>query len=67
MERGSGVFYLKFNVLGGMERGSGVFYLKFLSKFEQSAAATAWCISLSSGIRLMFGKLVFYFCVSKHV
>ncbi|XP_071115558.1 monocarboxylate transporter 12-like [Haliotis cracherodii] len=51
-----GCFFQHF-LTGGFERSDGVLYLKLISKFNQSAQATAWVGSLASTIRLMLGPL----------
>ncbi|XP_069122515.1 monocarboxylate transporter 13-like [Argopecten irradians] len=44
-------------IIGGFERSSGILYLKLIEKFQQSAVATAWVLSLSAGLRLSLGPL----------
>ncbi|XP_033732414.1 monocarboxylate transporter 12-like [Pecten maximus] len=49
-------------IIGGLERSSGVLYLKLDEKFQQSAVATAWVLSLSSGLRLILGPVCSALC-----
>ncbi|XP_033732417.1 monocarboxylate transporter 12-like [Pecten maximus] len=49
-------------IIGGLERSSGILFLKFDEKFQQSAVATAWVLSLSSGLRLTLGPVCSALC-----
>jgi hypothetical protein len=44
---------------GGFERSNGVMYLQLLSRYKQSATATAWVTSLFSSLRLAMGNISF--------
>ncbi|XP_071115560.1 monocarboxylate transporter 12-like [Haliotis cracherodii] len=44
-------------ITGGFERSDGVLYLKLISKFNQSAQATAWVGSLATTLRLVLSPL----------
>ncbi|XP_060085060.1 monocarboxylate transporter 12-like [Ylistrum balloti] len=44
-------------VTSGLERSGGVILLELQEKFNSGAAATAWVISLSSTLRLLFGPI----------
>ncbi|OWF52603.1 Monocarboxylate transporter 14 [Mizuhopecten yessoensis] len=48
--------------IGGLERSSGILFIKLDEKFQQSAAATAWVLSLSSGFRLTLGPICSVLC-----
>lgn len=56
-----GSVFLHF-LIGGLERSSGVLFLIFRKKYQESAAATAWVLSLASAIRLMAGPLASALC-----
>lgn len=41
---------------GGFMRSGGVLYIELREKFHDSAANTAWVISLAVTVRMLFGK-----------
>ncbi|XP_045195938.2 monocarboxylate transporter 4-like isoform X2 [Mercenaria mercenaria] len=49
-------------IIGGFERSNGVMYLQLLSRYNQSATATAWVLSLFSTLRLAMGPLASALC-----
>lgn len=47
--------------IGGLMRAGGVLFIKFENKFHQSAADTAWAVSLSTTLRFLLGTHAFIF------
>ncbi|XP_045195972.2 monocarboxylate transporter 4-like [Mercenaria mercenaria] len=66
-DRGWGWFvvlggFLVHFIMGGFERSSGVMYLQLLSRYNRSATATAWVLSIFSTLRLLLGPLASAMC-----
>ncbi|KAL4219592.1 hypothetical protein ACF0H5_022165 [Mactra antiquata] len=49
-------------IMGGFERSNGVIYLQLLDKFDNSATATAWVLSIFSTLRLAVGPVASALC-----
>lgn len=54
--------FLAHFVIGGFMRSGGVIYIELREKFHDSAANTAWVISLAVTVRMLFGPLASALC-----
>ncbi|XP_061163984.1 monocarboxylate transporter 11-like [Saccostrea echinata] len=54
--------FLAHLVIGGFMRSGGVIFLELREKFNESAADTAWVISLAVTVRMLFGPLASALC-----
>ncbi|XP_060583505.1 monocarboxylate transporter 12-like [Ruditapes philippinarum] len=49
-------------IMGGFERSNGVLYLQLKSRYDHSATATSWVLSLFSTLRLAVGPIASALC-----